>query len=94
MKHGASLTAYKTSCILTYLVIFLENHEAMGFKYTLVLLALFVVVNPIECWSLRRAVRRIGKGIKKTVKKVGNAVKNVGKAVKKVACKVRYLVTF
>ncbi|WAR08512.1 hypothetical protein MAR_018470 [Mya arenaria] len=66
----------------------------MGFKYLLVLVLLFVLLNPTECWSLRKKLRKLKKSIKKSVNKVGsgikNAVKKVGGAIKKAGCKVLF----
>ncbi|WAR08511.1 hypothetical protein MAR_018469 [Mya arenaria] len=51
----------------------------MGFKYLIVLVVLFVLLNPTECWLVKKLIKKIGKGIKKVVKKI-----------KKVGCKVLF----
>ncbi|WAR08493.1 hypothetical protein MAR_018451 [Mya arenaria] len=66
----------------------------MGFKYLLVLVLLFALLNPTEAWSLRKKLRKIGNKIKEAVKNVGsgvkNIVKNVGGVIKDIKCKILY----
>ncbi|XP_052811455.1 uncharacterized protein LOC128239054 [Mya arenaria] len=47
----------------------------MGFNYLMVLVLLFALLNPMECLSIRKEVRTLGKSIKNAVKKVGIAIK-------------------
>ena len=49
---------------------------------------LYLVVPEIEGGWFKRLVKKVGRGIKKGIKKIGKAARRVVKGVKKVGCRV------
>ncbi|XP_052783644.1 uncharacterized protein LOC128219732 [Mya arenaria] len=62
----------------------------MGFKHLSVLVLLFVLLNPTECWFVKKALKKLGRNIRKGVRKLGKVARRVGGAIKKLGCKALF----